>query len=74
MSCFLFVIVFKIPLCHLPAHGINYFAGVDVISTLALWQHKTHIATTLQRTLSTTVCCVAKFAGFCLGGLVIWIV
>ena len=56
LSCFLFVIVFEIPLRYLHAPGIPFFAYIDDISSPALRGRSQHVATTVQEALPLIGC------------------
>ena len=68
LSCFLFVIVFEIPLCVLHQHGITFSAYVDDICSHAPCNRSQRHAGIIQETLSLIGCQlnVAKTESLCM--------
>ena len=56
LSCFLFVVVFDIPLRVLDQHGITFSANVDDICSLTPPKHSQHQAQLVQYALSLIAC------------------
>ena len=56
LSCFLFVIAFRIPLPYLHVRGIPFSAYVDDISSPALRGRSPHVSTTVQEDLALIGC------------------